>query len=64
MMMSIYSEMIQYHFTVDWYDFYLTDIVHDFTAKNKIKHNISFYKFLLVVLVYHYYALYFLSLLF
>ena len=36
MMISIYSEMIPYHFTVDWYDFYRTDIFHDFTAKNKI----------------------------
>ena len=35
MMISIYSEMIPYHFTVD-YDFYRTDIFHDFTAKNKI----------------------------
>ena len=37
MMISIYSEMIPYHFTVNWYDFYRTDILHDFTAKNKIK---------------------------
>ena len=37
MMISIYSEMIPYHFTVDWYDFYRTDIFHDFTTKNKIK---------------------------
>ena len=37
MMISIYSEIIPYHFTVDGYDFYRTDIFHDFTAKNKIK---------------------------
>ena len=36
LMISIYSEMIPYHFTVDCYDFYRTDIFHDFTAKNKI----------------------------
>ena len=36
MMISIYSEMIPYHFTVDWYDFYRTDIFHDFPTKNKI----------------------------
>ena len=35
-MVSIYSEMITYHFTVDWYDFYRTDIFNDFTAKNKM----------------------------
>ena len=33
----MYSEMIPYHFTVDWYDFYRIDIFHDITAKNKIK---------------------------
>ena len=36
MMISIYSEMIPYHFSVDWYDFYRTDIFHDFTTKSKI----------------------------
>ena len=36
MMISIYSELIPYHFIVDGYDFYRTDIFHDFTAKNKI----------------------------
>ena len=41
MMISIYSEMIPYHFTVNWYDFYRIDIFHDFTAKNKI--NLSLY---------------------
>ena len=40
MMISIYSEMIPYHFTVDLYDFYRTDIFHDFAAKNQIKKNI------------------------
>ena len=41
MMISIYSEMIPYHFTVDRYDFYRTDIFQDFTAKNKININLQ-----------------------
>ena len=45
MMISIYSEMIPYYFTVDWYDFYHTDIFHDFTAKNKIKFFSNFQEF-------------------
>ena len=39
---SIYSEMIPYHFTEGRYYFYHTDIFYDFTAKYKTKVNNGF----------------------